>query len=98
VPTIDDVLHARIQTIGVAEHAFVVQHNNRTVQWRLYDVGGARGQRHSWAPFFDDANAIIYVAPISAYDQVGGLSYPVDGLSHRLFLSLLVPGRRPSNK
>lgn len=69
VPTIDDVLHARIQTIGVAEHTFVVQHNNRQVQWRLYDVGGARGQRHTWAPFFDDANAIIYVAPISAYDQ-----------------------------
>ena len=75
VPTIDDVLHARIQTIGVAEHAFVVQHSNRTVQWRLYDVGGARGQRHAWAPFFDDANAIIYVAPISAYDQVRGLSF-----------------------
>ena len=71
VPTIDDVLHARIQTIGIAEHAFAVQHNNRMVQWRLYDVGGARGQRHTWAPFFDDANAIIYVAPISAYDQVG---------------------------
>jgi hypothetical protein len=71
VPTIDDVLHARIQTIGVAEHTFVVQHNSRPVQWRLYDVGGARGQRHTWAPFFDDANAIIYVAPISAFDQVG---------------------------
>lgn len=75
VPTIDDVLHARIQTIGIAEHAFVVQRDNRAVQWRLYDVGGARGQRHTWAPFFDDANAIIYVAPISAYDQVGGLSF-----------------------
>ena len=75
VPTIDDVLHARIQTIGVAEHTFVVQHNNRQVQWRLYDVGGARGQRHTWAPFFDDANAIIYVAPISAYDQVSPLSF-----------------------
>ena len=75
MPTIDDVLHARIQTIGVAEHTFVVQHNNRPVQWRLYDVGGARGQRHTWAPFFDDANAIIYVAPISAYDQVGEQSF-----------------------
>ena len=76
MPTIDDVLHARIQTIGIAEHAFVVNHgSNRTVQWKLYDVGGARGQRHTWASFFDDANAIIYVAPISAYDQVSGLSF-----------------------
>ena len=75
VPTIDDILHARIQTTGVAEHTFAVQRANRTVQWRLYDVGGARGQRHSWAPFFDDANATIYVAPISAYDQVSGLGF-----------------------
>lgn len=87
VPTINDVLHARIQTIGIAEHAFVVQRENRTVQWRLYDVGGARGQRHTWAPFFDDANAIIYVAPISAYDQVCGLVSPVDAFSHRHILS-----------
>ena len=81
MPTIVDVLHARIQTIGVAEHTFVVQHNNRPVQWRLYDVGGARGQRHTWAPYFDDANAIIYVAPISAYDQVGDRVVAVDRFS-----------------
>ena len=51
----------------------------------MYDVGGARGQRHSWAPFFDDANAIIYVAPISAYDQVGGLSFLRLMVSYGLF-------------
>jgi hypothetical protein len=87
VPSIDDILHARIQTIGVAEHTFVVQHNNRTVQWRLYDVGGARGQRHTWAPFFDDANAIIYVAPISAYDQVRRTEFLRLMISHTPFFS-----------
>jgi guanine nucleotide-binding protein alpha-1 subunit len=35
----------------------------------------SRTQRHTWAPFFDDANAIIYVAPISAYDQVHSPEY-----------------------
>ncbi len=30
---------------------------------------GSRGQRHTWIPFFDDANAIIFLAPISAFDQ-----------------------------
>lgn len=67
---IDDILHARIQTMGVAEHRFEVPLHGRTVTWHLYDVGGARGQRHTWVPYFDEANAIIFVAPISAFDQV----------------------------
>jgi len=39
------------------------------MNWLLYDVGGARGQRHAWVPYFDDATAIIFLAPISAFDQ-----------------------------
>jgi hypothetical protein len=56
--------------MGVAEHVFDVTLNGKDVTWHLYDVGGARGQRSSWVPYFDDANAIIFVAPISAFDQV----------------------------
>ena len=66
----DDILHARIQTMGVAEHVFDVNLHGKMVTWHLYDVGGARGQRHTWVPYFDDANAIIFVAPVSAFDQV----------------------------
>ena len=66
----DDILHARIQTMGVAEHIFDVDIHGKSVTWHLFDVGGARGQRHSWVPYFDDANAIIFVAPVSAFDQV----------------------------
>ncbi|TFK27504.1 guanine nucleotide-binding protein alpha-1 subunit [Coprinopsis marcescibilis] len=69
VPTTDDILHARIQTMGVAEHTFDVNLHGKDVTWHLYDVGGARGQRHTWVPYFDDANAIIFVAPVSAFDQ-----------------------------
>ncbi|KAI0300843.1 G-protein alpha subunit [Russula brevipes] len=69
IPSTDDILHARIQTMGVAEHLFDVPLHGRTVTWHLYDVGGARGQRHTWVPYFDEANAIIFVAPISAFDQ-----------------------------
>jgi len=41
----------------------------KTYNWKLYDVGGARGQRPTWVPYFDDATAIIFLAPISAFDQ-----------------------------
>jgi hypothetical protein len=71
----DDILHARVQTLGVAEHGFGVNMHGNTVTWHIYDVGGARGQRHTWVPFFDDANAIIFVAPISAFDQVRNFSF-----------------------
>ncbi|RPD61189.1 G-protein alpha subunit [Lentinus tigrinus ALCF2SS1-7] len=69
IPTTEDILHARIQTMGVAEHVFDMSVHGRTVRWHLYDVGGARGQRHSWIPYFDDATAIIFMAPVSAFDQ-----------------------------
>jgi len=71
IPTDEDVLKARLKTLGVLEHTFTVQGgNHRGVNWRIYDVGGARNQRQAWAPFFEDVNAIIFLAPISAFDQV----------------------------
>ncbi|KAF9526869.1 G-protein alpha subunit [Crepidotus variabilis] len=68
-PTNDDILHVRLQTLGVMEHKFPVSLAGRTYQWKMYDVGGARGQRQTWVPFFDDATAIIFLAPVSAFDQ-----------------------------
>ncbi|KAF8346272.1 guanine nucleotide-binding protein [Amanita rubescens] len=67
IPTTDDILHARIETMGVVEHTF--ETNDKGITWHLFDVGGARGQRHSWVPYFDDAKAIIFLAPVSAFDQ-----------------------------
>jgi guanine nucleotide-binding protein alpha-1 subunit len=56
--------------MGVVEDGFEVNIHGKLVNWRIYDVGGSRGQRHMWAPYFDDINAIIFVAPVSAFDQV----------------------------
>ncbi|KAI9067517.1 G-protein alpha subunit [Trametes sanguinea] len=69
LPTNEDILHVRIQTIGVTEHQFDINMGGTQYHWFLYDVGGARGQRHAWVPYFDDATAIIFLAPISAFDQ-----------------------------
>lgn len=80
IPTIADVLKARLKTLGVVEHRFTLDtpagsmftksNAHAGVDWLIYDVGGARNQRHVWAPFFDDVQALIFLAPISAFDQV----------------------------
>ncbi|KAF8079167.1 guanine nucleotide binding protein, alpha subunit [Lyophyllum atratum] len=69
-PTDTDVLKARLKTTGVVEHTFSVTSGNHQTEWRIYDVGGARNQRQAWAPYFQDVTAIIFLAPISAFDQV----------------------------
>ncbi|KAI0075854.1 G-protein alpha subunit [Panus rudis PR-1116 ss-1] len=68
VPTTDDVLHVRLQTLGVTEHSFEISMGASHFHWLLYDVGGAV-RRHAWVPYFEDATAIIFLAPISAFDQ-----------------------------
>ncbi|KZT22584.1 G-protein alpha subunit [Neolentinus lepideus HHB14362 ss-1] len=69
LPSLEDILHVRLQTLGVVEHQYDIRVNGVTYNWLMYDVGGARGQRHAWVPYFDDATAIIFLAPISAFDQ-----------------------------
>ncbi|KAF8549772.1 G-alpha-domain-containing protein [Imleria badia] len=66
LPTTADLLNVRLQTLGVAEHSFDVELCGSRYNWLMYDVGGAR---HAWVPYFDDATAIIFLAPISAFDQ-----------------------------
>lgn len=36
----------------------------------MFDVGGARTMREQWYPYFDDINAIIFLAPISCFDEM----------------------------
>jgi guanine nucleotide-binding protein subunit alpha len=87
IPTTDDLLNVRLQTLGIAEHRYHITLGGDRYSWLMYDVGGARGMRHAWVPYFDDATAIIFLAPISAFDQLLFLSVPI-----------LVPGRRPADK
>lgn len=56
----DDVLRARVRTLGVEEHRFVMETEKASSSigtggdWYIYDVGGSRSLRASWVPFFDD--------------------------------------------
>ncbi|KAF8621327.1 hypothetical protein AX15_007865 [Amanita polypyramis BW_CC] len=73
VPSDDDVLKARLKTVGVSEYRFTMEVSimrDYGAEWRIIDVGGSRNQRPTWAPFFDDVDAIIFLAPISGFDQV----------------------------
>ncbi|KAF6749802.1 guanine nucleotide binding protein, alpha subunit [Ephemerocybe angulata] len=69
-PTDDDVVRARLRTLGVQEYKFIFDHG-RTVgqEWRIYDVGGTRSSRAAWYPYFDDVDALIFLAPISPFDE-----------------------------
>ncbi|KAI5116845.1 hypothetical protein M0805_006077 [Coniferiporia weirii] len=90
IPTDDDVLRARLKTLGVVEHSFIIkggpQGGNTGVEWRIYDVGGARHQRQAWAPYFEDVNAIIFLAPISAFDQTLAEDQRVNRLEDSMLL------------
>jgi hypothetical protein len=42
----DDVLKARVTTIGPEEHTIIAESGSQKAkQWTIYDVGGSQGQR-----------------------------------------------------
>lgn len=65
-PTDEDILQARVRTVGVTEEVFRI---DSATSYRVIDVGGSTSQRLIWDRFFDDAQAIIFLAPISAFNQ-----------------------------
>ncbi|KAF7318539.1 hypothetical protein HMN09_00364000 [Mycena chlorophos] len=71
VPTDEHVLRARLKTLGVSEHRMRLSEPNGgfTREFRIFDVGGQRSMVPRWVPYFDDMDTIIFLAPISAFDQ-----------------------------
>ncbi|KAJ8073750.1 hypothetical protein PM082_012028 [Marasmius tenuissimus] len=73
MPSSHDILRARVRTIGPEEHRISMENSSPETgggkEWVIYDVGGARSQRAAWAQFFDDVTVIIFLAPISAFNQ-----------------------------
>ncbi|KAI0633064.1 guanine nucleotide binding protein, alpha subunit [Trametes polyzona] len=69
-PSNDDVVRARLRTLGVQEHRIKFNKGPASgSEWCIYDVGGSRTQRMAWYPYFDDCDAIIFLAPISCFDE-----------------------------
>ena len=65
-PTTADILRSRLPTTGIIESTFRVD----KLTFRLYDVGGQRGERKKWMHCFDGVTAIFFIASLSEYDQV----------------------------
>ncbi|KAJ7142881.1 guanine nucleotide binding protein, alpha subunit [Mycena epipterygia] len=70
VPSDNDVVRARLRTLGVQEWRILLENSDSFgSEWVIYDVGGSRSMRHAWLPYFDAVNAIIFLAPISCFDE-----------------------------
>ncbi|KAH7925987.1 G-alpha-domain-containing protein [Leucogyrophana mollusca] len=99
VPTEADIVRARLRTFGVEEHRFMMENgthgptgglgsaltSNVGSEWYVYDVGGSRNMRPQWVSYFDDVQAIIFLAPL-AFNQVLDEDRQVNRLEDSIFL------------
>ncbi|KAG5719020.1 Guanine nucleotide-binding protein alpha-4 subunit [Termitomyces sp. T112] len=74
----NDIVRARLRTVGIQEHRLKFKHGPfddpkrkeaTGWEWRIFDVGGCRTSRAAWLPFFDNVNVIIFLSPVSVFDQ-----------------------------
>ncbi|EAU83998.2 heterotrimeric G protein alpha subunit [Coprinopsis cinerea okayama7 len=71
VVTDNDIVRARLRTVGIQEHKLVFSHGggHHGWEWRIFDVGGCRTLRAAWLPYFEGVNVIIFLSPVSVFDQ-----------------------------
>jgi len=65
IPSVDDILRARVRTSGIVEETYKIDQ----VDFVMYDVGGQRNERKKWVHCFDLVTAVIFVAAVSEFDQ-----------------------------
>lgn len=63
-PTTEDILRARLTTTGIIEINFKMEN----LKFKMYDVGGQRGERKKWIHCFDDVTAIMFIVAMSEYN------------------------------
>ncbi|KAF5313437.1 hypothetical protein D9611_008484 [Ephemerocybe angulata] len=71
VVTDNDIVRARLRTVGIQEHRLLFKHAGKGSgwEWRIFDVGGCRTLRSAWLPYFEGVNVIIFLSPVSVFDQ-----------------------------
>ncbi|KAH9485207.1 Guanine nucleotide-binding protein alpha-4 subunit [Psilocybe cubensis] len=69
-PSDHDIMRARLRTTGVQEHHFMLDRTNGTkLDWIMYDVAGIRTSRAAWVPYFKEVTGLLFLAPISAFNE-----------------------------
>lgn len=63
---ISDILQCRKPTDHISETIFDIEKK----QWHFIDIAGQLDKRPKWVPYFEDGNAILFVASAASYDQV----------------------------
>jgi len=66
VPTDKDILMVRHRTTGVVEQKFSIHGTT----FHIFDVGGQRSERKKWIHCFERVTAVIFVASLSAYNEI----------------------------
>ncbi|KAJ3436710.1 guanine nucleotide-binding protein g(o) subunit alpha [Anaeramoeba flamelloides] len=94
IPTVEDTLNLRITTTGINETSFTYSDQ----KYCLIDVGGQRNERKKWLHCFENVTSIIYVASLSAYDQVLAEEITVNRMAESLMLFSDIINSRWFNK
>ncbi|ANB14852.1 guanine nucleotide-binding protein subunit alpha [Sugiyamaella lignohabitans] len=66
IPSVNDILRARIKTTGIYETRF----DMGGLDILMYDVGGQRSERKKWIHCFENVTLVIFCVALSEYDQV----------------------------
>ncbi|KAJ7749334.1 guanine nucleotide binding protein, alpha subunit [Mycena maculata] len=94
-PTPDDILRARVHTVGPEEHVIHMESTTENMRsWTVYDMNGSTSQRVAWAQFFDDVHVIIFLAPISAFNETLAENHSVNRLADSLKLWRTICGNK----
>ncbi|KAF8741044.1 hypothetical protein AX14_005951 [Amanita brunnescens Koide BX004] len=71
----NDIVRARLRTVGVQEYQIKFDRSwdnpglGASWEWRIFDVGGCRTLRSAWLPYFENVNVIIFLTPVSVFDE-----------------------------
>ena len=80
IPNEEDIIRCRVTTTAITGIDFSVQSDHSTlgrlglhpstgVRFRVFDVGGQRGERRKWIQLFDRIMAVQYVLDLACFDQ-----------------------------
>ena len=70
IPSVQDVLRARIKTTGISETRFKIRSGHYSPSICMIDVGGQISERKKWIHCFESVTAILFCVSLSEYDQV----------------------------